>query len=221
MQNGIDWKAKYKELKARYLESMDMSFRLGYEKGGSDAQIQQAQTQMQEAQQMQAQAQQSQMQMQAQQPQPGQEDPNAEMPQDQMPPEMEQQDPNAPMSPDMQPEDPNAPMSPDGMQPDQGQDFDQSIAELEDLVSKSEGEAKNILTKSLVVMKDMSLQSKLKKMHALPARAAANLSPQDKKALSIQEGIIDNMMKKWDEESVKTTAIILRNIEASGLSKKE
>lgn len=38
--NGIDYKKKYEDLKARYIQSLDVAFRTGYEQGFSESQNQ-------------------------------------------------------------------------------------------------------------------------------------------------------------------------------------
>lgn len=58
-----DYKLKYEDLKLKFMDAVDVSFRLGFEQGAQQAQVQQAQQQAQEAQMQQGE-------------QPGQQDPN-------------------------------------------------------------------------------------------------------------------------------------------------
>lgn len=55
---GIDYKKKYEDLKARFIESLDMAFRTGYEQGYSESQVQ---AQAEQAQMMQQQIMQQQV----------------------------------------------------------------------------------------------------------------------------------------------------------------
>ena len=48
----VDYKAKYLDLKTKYQETCDLSWRLGYEQGLKDAQLEQVQQQQAEADQM-------------------------------------------------------------------------------------------------------------------------------------------------------------------------
>jgi len=48
---GIDWKAKYQQIRGKFISSVDMSYRLGYEQGLKDASVQAMQQQMQQQQQ--------------------------------------------------------------------------------------------------------------------------------------------------------------------------
>jgi uncharacterized protein involved in exopolysaccharide biosynthesis len=50
MSSKIDWKQKYQELRSKYLNAVDVAFRLGVQEGMRNAEIQQLQTQLQEAQ---------------------------------------------------------------------------------------------------------------------------------------------------------------------------
>ena len=61
---GIDYKKKYMDLRAQMVSSMDLAFRMGYEQGSKEAQMQAMQQQMAAQQQME-------QQMAAQQGQPG------------------------------------------------------------------------------------------------------------------------------------------------------
>jgi hypothetical protein len=55
--NGIDYKKKYMDLRAQMVSSMDLAFRMGYEQGSKEAQMQAAQQQAMAQQQMAAQQQ--------------------------------------------------------------------------------------------------------------------------------------------------------------------
>jgi hypothetical protein len=57
MKKGVDYKEKYMQLRARYLQAIDVAFRSGYQQGMEKAQIQAAAQQLQQSQQQAAQAQ--------------------------------------------------------------------------------------------------------------------------------------------------------------------
>lgn len=46
----VDYKQKYKELRSKYMNAVDVSYRLGYEQGQKDAEMEMMQMQLQEAQ---------------------------------------------------------------------------------------------------------------------------------------------------------------------------
>lgn len=207
-RSGIDYKAKYMDLRARFIEALDLSFRQGYEQGQKDAQIessmQQAQMAMQQAQQMSGQ----------------QQDPNQEQPQDPA---------QAGAAPEM--------MAQQGQ--NSGTELDSLIGELEGLVNKSEI-SKEDLKKSISAIKESAMfmglnkaisknspfKSRLKPV-AIPMNKGMsgsyshNLSSEDKKAVAMQQAIIDNVFKKWENESADTGTKITQTISTEALTKKE
>lgn len=48
MNNKVDYKKKYLDLRSKFISSLDVAFRLGYEQASKEAAIQQAQAQMQQ-----------------------------------------------------------------------------------------------------------------------------------------------------------------------------
>ena len=50
MAGDINWKAKYQELKAKFMESVDVAFRLGFEEGAKQSYQNNAMQQQQQAQ---------------------------------------------------------------------------------------------------------------------------------------------------------------------------
>lgn len=176
--SGVDWKKKYMDLRARFIESLEIGYRSGYEQGASEKQME---LMMQQAQQAQAEAQQMQM---GQMPQQAQED---------------------------------------GQQAQVGPDeIDSAIAELESLVNKSEGDTKNDLKKSLENLKLVKVskdfektlkKSKVKEFSLFPKKVSNsytyNMPGEKKQAVGMQNKIIDDIFKKWNHESEKTTRSIL------------
>lgn len=117
----IDWKLKYKELRSKYMNAIDVSYRLGFEEGLKQAQMDSMQQQMQDMQQ--------QMMAAAQQPPMGAEG--------DVPPEMTQEGGDVP--PEMMQEEGGE----EGQQGG-GDELDQSMDELEGYV-KSEENIKDIM----------------------------------------------------------------------------
>lgn len=193
-----DWKLKYQDLKLKFHDSVDLAFRLGMEQGLQQAQVQQAQQA-----QVDAQAQQAAM-MGGQPGQPGQ-DPNA------MP----------------------------GQEQSDGSELDQHIGQLESMLqsSKPGSPEQSNLQKSLQDVK--SFQSKLKQSSDLrksekaiaaigksmkPAftlskAATKNLSEHGKKALSMQEQIVEDLIKSMAEEEKKATEAITKTLNFEQLLK--
>ena len=202
MSDSVDYKKKYQDLRGRFINSMDSAFRMGYEKGSGDAQMQQMQ--QQQAQQAQMQQQMQQAQMQGQDPGMAQ-DPNA-------------QDPNA--------QDPNAQQAQGAQQqPGSQEELDQYISELEGLVNKSEIKSDD-LKKSLEKIKTFQMMSKIKfkpmaKSNSFAPQAAANLTGNAKRELSLQQKIIDDIMTKWEQEAPKSIGEAMQVLGTEALTKKE
>jgi hypothetical protein len=183
-----DWKLKYQDLKLKFHDAVDTAFRLGFEAGAQNAQVQQAQ-------QAEAAAQQAAM-------QPG-------------------QDPNAPPGQE-------AP----GQEGSDGSELDQHIGTLEGMLGQSEAgspEQAN-LQKSLSGIKsfraDLHTKYELKKSEkAIAAIAKAmkpkftigkaaskNMSPSAKDALSMQEKIVEDLMKSMADEEAKASESISKTL---------
>lgn len=184
MRDTVDYKKKYLDLRAKMVSSMDMAFRMGYEKGVMEATQQQMQQQIQMQQQQMMTAQPAQA-------------PQASPDQEGAPQEAQEQ----------------------GEAEGEGQsqeELDRHIEELESLVNKNDlsSDVKNSiaeLTKSLSKMKPLKLNS----------QAVANLDANDKKNLTVQEKLIENIMKKWEEESPKTTSQAMQALGIEAFTKGE
>lgn len=195
----INWKQKYDAMKAKFMDSMDTAFRLGFEQGQQQA----AQDQMAQQQQQQADEMAAQMGMEGGeggeegQPQEGEEAPVSAHP--------------------------------------GGSELDQHINTLESMVNKSEPDMASLIksVKGLrELQKSIKLQNDLKKSaRAISGISAAlhkpkfkisqqanhNLSSSAKKAVSMQEKIVNDVMKSWDEEQKKTSGDILSQLKVEGL----
>jgi RNA-binding protein YhbY len=179
MQNQ-DWKLKYEDLKLKFMDAVDVSFRLGMEQGLQQAQVQQAQQASAEA----AQA--------AQMGQPG-EDPNSQMEPGQPQSDGSELDQHIGTLESMlssskpgSPEQSNLQKSLDGIKAFQS-----------DLKQKSD------LKKSEAAIK--AIGKAMKPAFTLGKAATKNLSESGKKALNMQEQIVADMMKSFAEEE-KTAA---------------
>lgn len=188
-----DYKLKYQDLKLKFHDTIDVAFRLGFEQGAQQAQVQQAQQQQADAQA----AQQAAMGQ-----QPGQ-DPNAQSGEE----------------------------TP-GQEPSSGSELDQHIGTLESMLGQSKPgspEQAN-LQKSLDGIK--AFQSSLRQTYELhksekaikaiskamktpftiSKTATKNLSEPAKKALSMQEQIVQDLMKSMSDEEAKASEAITKTL---------
>lgn len=180
-----DWKLKYDDLKIKFMDAVDLSFRLGMEQGLQQAQLQQAQQASAQAAQMGG--------------QPG-EDPNAQME--------------------------------SGQPQNDGSELDQHINTLESMLQKSDPTSPEALSlkKSLEGIKTFQVSLKqasdfkksenaikaigkaMQPKFTLSKSATKNMSEPAKKALSMQEQIVADLMKSMDEESSKVTESITKTL---------
>lgn len=211
MAGEINWKSKYQELKNKYMESVDMAFRLGYEQGGQEATQAAQQQQTQQIQGMQQSSTGSQEDPDAQ---PGQNGNGATMPAG---PGLGIQDSTT------QSENPA------------GTELDQHIQKLESMVNKSE-EIQATITGLKSLQKSMQLKHEMKKSaQTIPAIAKAlhkpafkmsqhanhNLSSNAKQAVNMQQKIVEDIMQKWEQEESGAKQDILAQLGIEGLTKKE
>jgi hypothetical protein len=201
-----DYKAKYEDLKAKFMETVDLSWRLGYEQGLKDAQLEQAQQQVQQAQD-QANA------MAAGMGQPGQEG-------------------EAEGQPGEQPEE----AQPISQNPNGDDELGQHIEKLENMLGKSEDsldvqELKKTLndirslqvqinlTKSMESIKNTKLKKSFQPIK-FTKKLEANLKEPAKKALSLQEDILKNCFAKWEKDESKAAGDIGSILNIEGLTRK-
>lgn len=231
MAGDVNWKSKYIELKAKFMESVDTAFRLGFEEGAKQSDQNNAMQQQQQAQDQAAASPgganggQSPDATQANGPaQPG--DPqSAEMPGGATP---------------AQPPQPAVPMA-ESEHPD-GSELDQHIAKLESMLSKSElgSEERSELMKSVegirsfrrdqlqaIEMKKSyeAISGIAKALHKpkfkMGVQAQHNLSSNAKQAVSMQEKIVGDIMQKWEQQEKQASKSILEQLSVEGLTKKE
>lgn len=234
MSGEINWKMKYNELKSKYMNAVDMAFRLGVEEGAKQAQLDQAAQQQADAQaQQEAAAGGGGM--------PGQDAPSEN---NNGAPGVPDQGGGADKSgaPSVQPNPvAGAPMQ-ESENP-QGSELDQHIATLEGMLKKNEGvegfDAESI-TKSVEGLKklkfDMVQRSELRKSAmAIPKIAQAlhkpqfkfgvqaqhNLTSNAKAAVSMQHKIVSDIMQKMQEEEQKASKNILSTLNVEGIVKGE
>jgi hypothetical protein len=190
---SMDYKAKYKEMRAQLIKSSDLAFRLGYEQGMKDAQVENMQMQMeQQAQQM---AQQAAM---MQGGQPGQEgqpmsEEEAAMQEQGGAPQDEQGMEQAQMEEEQE------------MEPGQGTELDNHINELESLVAKGEKPTVTDLRKAVEALSNVRKNQKAKMKANKPAVATA------------QKKLVDNILGKWERESKMTAENLEELIATEGL----
>jgi hypothetical protein len=203
----INWKSKYQELKLKFMNSVDTAFRLGFEQGMQEAQKQQI-----------AEAQAAQQQAEEAAAQGGQPDQEG--------------------APGEQPQEGEEDAGGDSMHP-QGSELDQHISQLESMISKSELKSEDLegLRKSLDFLKGQKqvVEGKMAKKaingivkalnkstnFSLGKQASANLTPTAKAALTMQEKIVTDIMKSWEQEEAKASQGIKSILAGEGLVKKD
>jgi hypothetical protein len=233
MSGDINYKQKYQELKAKYMQSVDMAFRLGFEEGakqaGQDAAMQQQQ---------QVQDQQNAGSM------PGGADGGQSPdPTQANGPSQPGDDVSAPMPGGATPKEPPQPAVPmaESEHPD-GSELDQHIAKLESMLQKTEigTEERNMLQKSVAGIRAFRQEQikaiEMKKSYEAIAgiakalhktkfkigvQAQHNLSSNAKQAVSMQEKIVSNIMEKWEQEESRAGKDILSVLGIQNLTKKE
>lgn len=184
-----DWKLKYQDLKLKFHDAVDVAFRLGYEAGAQGAQVQQAQQQQADAQAAEQAA-------------------------------MMGQDPNA------------AEQGMPGQEQSDGSELDQHIGTLEGMLGQSKpgSPEQASLQKSLDGIKAFKIDLKnkydfkksekainaigkaLKTPFTLSKAATKNLSEPAKKALNMQEQIVADLMKSFDEEEKKVSEAVTKTL---------
>src|ERR1035437_115374 len=209
MSGEVNWKGKYTELKSKFMKSVDMAFRLGFEQGQQQAQLDQAAQQQQQQQEMEAQAQGAQ--------------PGGGAPGEEAAPGQEAAAPGQP---------PQESAHPDGTE------LDQHIAKLEGMLGKSEISSMD-LQKAVAGFKqfqaeikqaeelrksDMAITGIAKALHRPSFKigkvAAHNMTDNAKTAVSMQQKIVTDMMKSWAEEESKAKNDISNILGVEGLTNK-
>ena len=205
----VNYKQKYEDLKQKFINSMDVSFNLGYEQGLQAAQLEQAQQQQQ---------QQMALDQQAAAGQPGQDQPG-------QPGQDDAAQPGA--------EDPTA-----ISQNPQGDELDQHIEKLESMLGKSEissselqdlkktlGDIRSLqtqinLNKSLENIRNIKMNKSYTPLNLTP-KVKANLPEPASKALSLQEKIVSDIFKKWESDQSRASNDISSILNIEGITKKE
>jgi hypothetical protein len=205
----VDYKAKYLDLKTKFQETVDLAWRLGFEQGAQQAQLDQV---------AQQQAQADQMAMAANgQPQPGQPGEEGEQPGGQPGQERDNGQPQS--------QNPN------------GNELDSHIARLESMLGKGELTSTDLsdlkktlndirslqvqinLTKSMESIKNTKM-APLKKSISFSPRVQANLPEPAKKALSLQENIVKDVFAKWEKDEQQAASQIGSILNVDGIVKK-
>lgn len=201
----INWKTKYQELKGKFMESVDMAFRLGFEQGQQSAQQDaMMQQQQQQADQMAAQ-------QQGDQAPDGQEQPQGEEPQ--------QSEPDS--------------AHPAGSELDQHISTLESMVNKSEIsptdLLKAIGDLRT-LQKSMVTARELkksadAIPGIVKALHKpsfkISQQANHNMSSAAKSAVSMQEKIVSDVMKSWAEEESRLSKDILGRLGVEGLTQKD
>lgn len=196
----IDYKTKYLELKAKFLNTVDTTWRLGYEAGLKDAQLEQLQQQAQMA---------------MQQPEPGKEQSGVEGEASEQPEETRQPS-NAPNEDELG-------QHIEKLESMLGKSENISSLELNDL-KKTLNDIRSLqvqinLTKSMDSIKNSRL-TKTSPLNLSP-KIQKNLPENSKKALTLQHEIVSKVMEKWESESKQAANSIADILNIEGLIKKD
>jgi hypothetical protein len=234
MPGEINYKQKYQELKAKYMNSVDMAFRLGFEEGSKQSQLDQANQQL-------ASAQEDKQNLMG-----GAKPGDPSKPNNNGAPGTPDQGAGADKSgaPSIQPNPvEGAPAaSPTGApmkesENPEGSELDQYIAKLESMLSKSESpneDLKKSLDEIRSIRDDIRFRAELKKSYeAIPAiakalhkpqfkfgvQAAHNLDSTAKSSVSMHHKIVQGIMEKWEKEESKAGKDILSALSVEGITK--
>jgi hypothetical protein len=230
MSGDVNWRKKYEEIKAKWMSTVDVAFRLGFEEGSKQASQDAAQQQQAQAQEQQA----------AMGGGMGGGQPGGDAMQENGP-SQPGDDQSAPMpggaTPKQAPQ-PAVPMA-ESEHPD-GSELDQHIAKLEGMLSKTEDFDINDLMKTVNDLRSMQKSHKeqleLKKsqqaisgiakaLHKptfkIGVQAQHNLTSSAKQAVNMQEKIVTDIMQKWEQEENRAGTDILAQLGILNLTKKE
>lgn len=225
MSGVVNWKAKYMELKSKFMESVDVAFRLGFEQGAQQAKqdnVMQQQQQQQDLAMAEAQGMNtgpggpSGFGGDEQSANPGSEGPGATMP----------------AGPGKGIE------QPDSANPG-GSELDQHIEKLESMLGQPG--SNNEMIKSLVgdlknLQKSISFKNEMRKSaQAIPeiakalhkpkfkigVQASHNMNQNAKNAVTMQHKIVEDIMEKWESEEKDAHKDILAQLDVEGLTKNE
>jgi len=187
---SVDYKIKYIDIRAKFIEAVDVAYRQGYEEGLKEGQ-QAAQEQMMQQQQEQQMQQEAMMQG----GQPGEEG----MPPEAMGDEAMAQGAEAP-----------ADMPPEAMGgEEEGDELDQHISELQDLVAKGEKPSVLLMRKAVEGLADLRKNQK------------NSYYKKRRKSISAQKSFVDSIVKSFDEEKKSTTDNLEDIIKEHGLQIEE
>lgn len=200
----MNYELKYKELRSKLLRSTNVAYRLGYEQGLKDSQIDQMNQQKAEQQQMRQAAMGGQFSGQPEQEQPeqgGAEPTEAGAKDGQLENLTNQQK----MKDNQNQADSDQMQNQEAIAPEQGSELDKHIAQLEGLVAK--GERPAVLDMREAVMKLSALRKSQKE----------ELEKKQSKSNSAQKKLVDSILSKWEldvkKESTSDFDKLLEEIE--------
>ncbi len=201
MSNEINYRSKYEQLKAQFMASVDTAFRLGYEQGAQEAQMENIQAQQQQAD-AEAAAQQP-----GQPDQPGQPGEEAQAPEEQQAPDS---------------------VNPEGSELDQHIAKLESMLGKSEItgeeLKKAFSEVKSFKEKLAIRKNDKAIKSIAKSLKKpafnIGKKAAYNLNDISKGALNMQEKIVSDVMHKWEEQEKDASKNIMDILNVENLIKK-
>jgi hypothetical protein len=196
-----DWKLKYQDLKLKFMDAVDVSFRLGMEQGLQQAQVQQAQQQQADAQAQQA----------AMMGQPGQ-DPNADVSQEGQIPGQE--------SPNGSELDSHISQLESMLgKTETGSLEYMNLKKSLDGIKSFQSNLKKAHDHKVSELTLKSIQKAMQPKFNLGKTATKNLSESGKKALNMQEQIVADLMKSMDDEQAKAQEAITKTLDFEQLLK--
>lgn len=203
MSNETNYRSKYEQLKSQFMASVDTAFRLGYEQGAQEAQMENVQAQQQQA------AAEASAQQAGQDAQPGQQDSPAE-------------------SKESVPEGMQESENPEGSELDQHIATLEGMLGKSELtgedLQKALKEVKSFKEKITIRKNDKAIKGiakALKPVFAISKKANINLNDTAKNALLMQEKIVSDVMKSWETQEAKASKDIFSVLAVESLTKKE
>ncbi len=194
MSGEVNWKLKYQELKSKYISSIDLAWRLGYEEGSKSAQQDQAQQQLAAL-------------------QPGQ---------DKALPDQSEQSPEQPEAPSQPSQQDPQGSELDKAITELESLLGKSEFTPEDL-QKAMGTLKSLKQEQELKKSSEAIKGIVKALHKpafkITQEMNHNLSNNAKASLNGQEKIVNDIFKAWAEQESKASKDIKNILEVEGLIK--
>ncbi len=193
--DGVDYKKKYMDLRARFVEALDIAFRTGYEQGANETQVQNM------AQQAQMQAQQAAMMQGQMGGAPGMEQPTG--------------------TPDQQPVPEAGGDEMDAAIAELEGLVNKKEPSIDDMKKSLESIKNNRMHQKLQKATKEAGKKMAQPPKPLSLSYKVNLPEESKQAVSMQSKIVDDILNKWEQEAQNSAKDITSVLGTEALTKKE